>query len=254
MMKQERQEMILNRVEKEGRVTTNELVTELGLAEDTIRKDFQELSKRGLVKRVHGGVLRIENRLRDVESRAAEHPTVKQELAAYAAQLVAGRHALYIDGGTTNLRFAESLPASFNGMVITNAPAIAMALLHNPNVEISLVGGTLQKTTQVAEGMVAIEQIRQMNIECSVLGVSSLSPESGITFPSYEEAMLKKAVIDRSRSVLAIANREKLTSTATFYAAGIEAITTLVTNETDPKILAPFKSAGIEVLTVETQV
>lgn len=251
MMKQERQQLILDRVAKDGRVTTNELVAELGLAEDTIRKDFQELSKKGLVKRVHGGVLRIENELRDVESRAAEHPTVKQALAEYAVRLVSDKHTLYIDGGTTNLCFAKALPTSFTGMVITNAPAIAMALIHYPNLEISLIGGTLQKTTQVVEGMDAIQQIRQLNIECSILGVSSISPESGITFPSYGEAMLKKTVIEQSRSVIAIANKEKLSSTATFFTAGIDAITTLVTNESDPKVLAPFRNSGVEVITAD---
>lgn len=253
MMKQERQQMILDRVEKDGRVTTNDLVAELGLAEDTIRKDFQELSKKGLVKRVHGGVMRIEHSLRDVASREAEHPTVKQELAQYAAQLVADKHVLYIDGGTTNLCFARSLPDTFSGMIITNAPAIAMALVSNPNVEISLIGGTLQKTTQVVEGLEAIQQIQQINIECSVLGVSSISPDSGITYPSSGEAMLKKTVIEHSRSVLAIANKEKLSSTATFYTAGIDAISTLVTNETNPQILAAFQNAGVNVMSVNTE-
>ena len=56
MLKKERQIYILEKVKREGRAITNDLVEELGVAEDTIRKDFQELSKKGLVRRIHGGV------------------------------------------------------------------------------------------------------------------------------------------------------------------------------------------------------
>ena len=45
MLKKERRNYILARVRRDGRITTKELVEELGLAEDTIRKDFQDLSK-----------------------------------------------------------------------------------------------------------------------------------------------------------------------------------------------------------------
>ena len=70
MLKKERQIYILEKVKREGRAITNDLVEELGVAEDTIRKDFQELSKKGLVRRIHGGVLRMENNEPDNQTAA----------------------------------------------------------------------------------------------------------------------------------------------------------------------------------------
>ena len=110
MLKKERQIYILDKVEKEGRATTKELVAELGVAEDTIRKDFQEMSAKGQVQRIHGGVLRIEKKLLNFDDRITQQPSVKQELAESAVGLIEGKKILYIDGGTTNLKFAESLP------------------------------------------------------------------------------------------------------------------------------------------------
>ena len=109
MLKKERQIYILEKVKREGRAITNDLVEELGVAEDTIRKDFQELSKKGLVRRIHGGVLRMENNIIDFNERITMNPTIKQQLAMKATELISGKSVVYIDGGTTNLKFAESL-------------------------------------------------------------------------------------------------------------------------------------------------
>ena len=106
MLKKERQIYILEKVKREGRAITNDLVEELGVAEDTIRKDFQELSKKGLVRRIHGGVLRMENNIIDFNERITMNPTIKQQLAMKATELISLKSVVYIDGGTTNLKFA----------------------------------------------------------------------------------------------------------------------------------------------------
>ena len=225
MLKKERRNYILARVRRDGRITTKELVEELGLAEDTIRKDFQDLSAKGLVQRVHGGVLRLEEETDQADAQSAakilqeihalqaaatgresrekhvdfyervtRHPGVKKKLAARAAQLVSDIHVLYIDGSTTTLWFAEALPEDFSGTVITNSPAVALALCKYPDVEINIVGGTLQKVDRVVQGSRAIEQLQNLNIECSVLGISSLSAQHGLTYPSSGEAIYKREI------------------------------------------------------------
>lgn len=253
MMKQERHIYILEKLEKNGRVTTNELVAELGVAEDTIRKDFQEMSGKGLVKRIHGGILRIEKGLLDFNDRIVQQSSVKQLLAEKATDLVKNKHVLYIDGGTTNLKFAESLPLEFAGTIITNSPAISLALCKYPNIDISLIGGTLQKTSKIVEGTEAIQQIKQMNIECCILGVSSISPENGITFPLSSEAILKREVIEHSKQIIVIANKEKLGTVATFFSKDISCIDILVTNETNDKILKHYIKEGIQVISEQVE-
>lgn len=283
MMKKERQNYILDRVRKDGRITTKELVEELGLAEDTIRKDFQDLSSQGLVQRVHGGVLRLEEEESEMSAsqtpaqtqnsttnaadipfeqnsiekhidfyeRVTQYPDVKKKLAERAAQLAGGMHVLYIDGSTTTLWFAEALPRDFSGMVITNSPAVALALCKYPGAEITMVGGTLHKVDRVVQGSRAIEQLQNLNLECSILGISSLSAQQGITYPSSGEAIYKREIMNHSRKVIAIANREKLATSATFFSKEISAIDILVTNETRDEILAPFREAGVQVIVEE---
>lgn len=253
MLKKERHIYILEKVKNEGRAITNDLVAELGVAEDTVRKDLQELSRKGLVKRIHGGVLKIESGLVDFNDRIAMNPTIKQQLAMKATELIYDKNVLYIDGGTTNLKFAESLPKDYGGTIITNSPAIALALCAYKNVKINLIGGKLDPITRIIKGTSAIKQIEAMNIECCILGVSSLSPENGITFPSFGESQLKKELINRSNQVIVIANKEKLGSVSTFLTADISCIDILVTNETDEEVIRSYSQYGPQVIVYDVQ-
>lgn len=248
MLKRDRHIYILEKVEKEGRLLTKDLVADLNIAEDTVRKDFQELSAKGKVQRFHGGVLRIANEPRAFAERVGEQASVKQRLAKKAVEYVLDQHVLYIDGGTTNLRFAQNLPLDFKGTVITNDPAIALALCDHPNIELSLIGGILNKTTKVITGMKAIEQVQEVNVECCILGVSSLSEENGITYPISDEAVLKQEVLAHSKQVIAIASKDKIGSTSTFYAANLKEIDILITDEEDLEIIQSFEALGIKIV------
>lgn len=248
MMKKERQLYILDKVAREGRILTKDLVAELQIAEDTVRKDFQELSAQGKVQRFHGGILRIQDKPLDFNDRITELPSVKQKLAVRALEFIMDKHVLYIDGGTTNLKLAESIPIEFTGTIITNSPTVALALCEHTNVEIIVIGGNLNKITNVITGSKAIEQIQEMNMECCILGVSSISTENGITYPLTDEAMLKREVLNHSKQVIVIANKEKLGSVSTFFASDISAIDILVTNETNEEIIKKYQSFNIQVV------
>jgi DeoR/GlpR family transcriptional regulator of sugar metabolism len=57
MLTAERRQVILTRLERDGKVVASELVNALGVSEDTVRRDLRELAAGGLIQRVHGGAL-----------------------------------------------------------------------------------------------------------------------------------------------------------------------------------------------------
>ena len=65
MLARQRQERILDEVERHGGARVSELVTTLGVSDMTIRRDIEELARRGLVLRVHGGATSITGRSAD---------------------------------------------------------------------------------------------------------------------------------------------------------------------------------------------
>src|SRR5829696_5232569 len=105
LLSAERREAILDALSRDGKVVAARLVEELGVSEDTVRRDLRELAAHGLVKRVHGGAL-----------------------AQAALELLAPARVILLDGGTTNLELARRLPAGQECTVLTNSPPIAAAL------------------------------------------------------------------------------------------------------------------------------
>lgn len=250
MTKRERQHYILDCVKNSGRITTNELVAKFECTEDTIRKDFQELSARGLVQRFHGGVQQNEKGVLLYEERSASQTVVKEMLAQAAVPYLLDKHVLYIDGGSTNQKIVESLPRDFAATIVTNAIPIAAKLCEFPNVEAIMLGGSLNKAIRNTEGSIPISQLSLLNFDCYVIGVSSISLTNGITYPLLSEAQLKQDALSRSREIITAVSKEKLNTIAGFYAADATAISRMITDENDPAILAPYKEKGLDIITV----
>ena len=57
MLTSQRKRLILDRLRAEGQIIAKSISHELGLSEDTIRRDLRELAQEGLLQRVHGGAL-----------------------------------------------------------------------------------------------------------------------------------------------------------------------------------------------------
>jgi DeoR/GlpR family transcriptional regulator of sugar metabolism len=249
MLKKERHIYILQKIQAEGRALVVELTKELNVREDTIRKDLQELSSKGLVHRVHGGALSIVNDKIDFETRIDYNAGVKGQLAELAIPLLEKVNVIFIDGGTTNLKFAEKIPFSYKGRVITNSPSIALALCNHPYVQINLLGGELDKTARVNQGASTIQEIQRIHVELCVLGISSIDSNFGITVPSYEESLLKKQLIKQSSEVVSIISKEKLEKISTFYIDKCTVLDYLVTEKSvNASIVNLYAKMGIKII------
>ena len=58
LMKAERQNIILDILNKEKKIIAKDISTKLNVSEDTIRRDLNELDEKGLLKRVHSGAIK----------------------------------------------------------------------------------------------------------------------------------------------------------------------------------------------------
>ena len=57
MLKQERQEYILHQLNLHNKVLCADLSSKMGVSDDTVRRDLQELSQEDKLIKVHGGAL-----------------------------------------------------------------------------------------------------------------------------------------------------------------------------------------------------
>src|SRR5215212_11238424 len=99
----ERRQEILGRLARDGKVVAAQLVAELGVSEDTVRRDLRELAARGLVQRVHGGALPPAPRHGSFARRREAFAGEKAALAQAAVAVLGDARVVLLDGSTTNL-------------------------------------------------------------------------------------------------------------------------------------------------------
>lgn len=249
MLKEERQQLILLTLRTQGKVESAQLSAAFDTSEDTIRRDLRELAEAGLLKRVHGGGLPGTNVSVPFIKRLELSPTVKRSIGVRAARMIQPGQVVILDGGTTTLEVAKSLPVGLTFTVVTNSPVIADMLAENPSVDVILLGGHLDRQLRVTTGSAAVSALAEINADVCFLGVCSLDPGLGVTVTDYEEASLKKEMVNHSSIVVALADADKLNSTAPFLVAPIKRIDTIITdNRAGDELIQPFLQQHIEVI------
>ena len=128
MLTEQRKHLLLQRLKGDGRIVAKQLSAELGLSEDTIRRDLRELAAAGLLQRVHGGALPASPTIANLDARRSMAVEEKQRLGRAGAALVEPGQIVFIDGGTTNLELVRHLPLDLKATIITHSPIIAAAL------------------------------------------------------------------------------------------------------------------------------
>ena len=253
MLKEERHQAIMDRLQAEGKVVVTDLMTRFNVSEDTIRRDLDELAGLGRLQRVHGGAL-PRAPFFPFEQRVQEASTTKRALAEAAAQFIQDGQVILMDSGSSVLAVASSLPRSLRATIVTNSLPVAIALLHHPHIEVLVLGGQLKKEAQAMVGFPVIEALQQLRADLCVLGVCSLHPEIGISMLDREEANVKRTMIQRAAEVVTVADASKLGTAAPFVVGPINALTYLVTDSSiEPGILGPYQAQGITVIRADSK-
>lgn len=249
MLTQERRDLILERLTTGGRVLAAHLSDELGVSQDTIRRDLRELDEAGMLRRVHGGALPRQGDRTPFAVRARRAPEAKQSIARRAAACVCDGQIVMLDGGTTTLELARALGDDLSATVVTPSLPVALALADHPRVEVSLVGGRVRRSALVSVGAGAVRQLEGIRADVVFLGVCGLHPESGVTVQDGDERDTKAAMIAGAAEVYGLADHDKLGTALPFVVAPLTAVTHLITDRQASKAaLAPYRDAGIEVL------
>jgi DeoR/GlpR family transcriptional regulator of sugar metabolism len=252
MLTEERKARLLARLHRDGRLVASALSAELWVSEDTIRRDLRELAAEGLLRRVHGGALPITPAAMLSAAERERAPSAeKQALAAAAARLVGPGQTVLLDGGSTNLLLARQLPRDLSATILTSSPAVALALAEHERLEVVLLGGRLLGRTGTTAGPEAVDAIRAVSADLCFLGVCSLDAATGISCAEREETFVKRAMIERSADVVAVATADKLGAVAPHLVAPIGELARLVTSEAaSEERLAPYAAAGVELVRV----
>jgi DeoR/GlpR family transcriptional regulator of sugar metabolism len=245
----ERQQQILERLDRDGRVLAASLAETFATSEDTIRRDLRDLAGRGLCRRVYGGALPLSPASSSAQIRAGEAIDRKAALGQALAALIAPDSLLFVDSGSTNLAAVKAFPDDLRLTVATHDPAIAAALLAKRQITIWLIGGRVDARIGAALGGRTLADIEALRPELALLGVCALDPVAGVAAFDPEDAEIKRALLRNSSGVAAAILNEKLETSAPFALGPAESLDRVILEADAPEPTArAFADRGINVL------
>ncbi|MFJ7214240.1 DeoR/GlpR family DNA-binding transcription regulator [Amycolatopsis sp. NPDC098790] len=238
MLVGERRDLLLTRLAAEGKVLAKDVAAELGVSEDSIRRDLRDLAAAGLCQRVYGGALPVSPAVADYASRTAIAVDGKDRVARVAAELVRPGSTAILDGGTTTLAVAKALPRDLEATIVTHSPTVAVALLDHPGIDVFLLGGRLFRHSAVTCGAAAAEAAQAISADVFLLGVTGVHPEAGLTTGDAEEAAMKRALARRAADTFVLASAEKIGAASRFTVLPLADVAGVITDAENVQELA----------------
>lgn len=231
MLKEERQEYILSKISKGDRIYVTALSIELGVSDDTLRRDLTELDTKGLLTKVHGGAIAKSGISIKYTERLNTAISVKQQMAAKVISLLKDGEILLMDGGTSNLEVARKIPIDMELTIYTNSFPIIDALYNHPKIDLIFLGGKVFPSSQVTVGISVFQTLQTIRPDWVILGISDIHPEKGLTCPDREEAMIKRCMIERGVKRVILADSYKLDTARAYQVASLGDIDYIVTED-----------------------
>ncbi len=249
MLKEERQRLILEKLNANNRINFVELGKFLDVSYDSIRRDIIELEDKGFLKKVHGGA--VANSYLSVLGKENNGASSSEELAIVskkAQRLFENRQVIIMDGGTTNFLIAEQLPKTLEATIITNSPALAMALNEHPKIEVILLGGSYYKRYQITLGGEVSSQLAHINADYYFMGVNGVHTQKGMSIRHYEESLIKQKMMQAAKRTVCCVIEEKINVQESYKVCDFRQIDLMITNLKPTDIaLKDFHKLGVEI-------
>lgn len=216
MLTEERYSIILDTINKQRSVKLSDLCVLLDTSESTIRRDLNALAEKGMLTKVHGGAIALDDSFSPVEHNVEEKSKLfteeKKAIARYAASLVDEGDFVFIDAGTTTEQMIDYLPEK-NVIFVTNGFIHAKKLAQR-GFKVFIPAGKLKLTTEAIVGAECVLSIQNYNFTKCFMGVNGISVFGGFSTPDRNEASVKNAVINRSRTIYVLADHSKFDKVA----------------------------------------
>lgn len=250
MFIEERLKNMLIYLNDKGRLTVQEAMEFLNVSADTIRRDFNKLALKGLVKRTYGGIILPEYVSFDpsITEKMPQHQPEKGAIAKLAASLIKDEESIIIDAGTTTEKIIDYIIDFKHLTIIADALNIAMSS-SNKGFETIILGGFIRNETFSIIGPDAVAMMKNYHADKLFLGVSTLSLENGMMVPNRMEAEIKRELIKITNQVILVADHSKFNKTSLFTLGSLHEIDILITDsEADRDFIKQVEDQGVEVL------
>ena len=244
-----RREQILQLLQtvESGSLSVEEIADRFGVSFATVRRDLSRLRQGRHITRTYGGVALTGPAELSIHQRHLEFNPEKDAIGRRAAELVEDGAVVIVDAGTTTEFVARHLNAA-GVTVFTNGIGAVNVLLNKDNVSVVVLGGRLRSVNQTISGPDAEHMLHSVVADYAFIGTDAVHPQYGIASRTLEQSRLKTLMMQRTRQIVVVADRRKLSTDQFNYWSPLPARWRLITDDdADPAALDELRATGARI-------
>lgn len=206
----ERQAQIAERVRQHGVQTVAELSEHFDVTTQTIRRDINELSDLGVLKRRHGGVeLPIPDSNLNYGERRILNLAAKERIADAVARHVPAGASLAVSIGTTPEIAVRRLTQLRGLKLFTNNLMAALSACEAPAAEVHIPGGPVRLGARDVVGPQVEDFFARLKVDIGLYGVGGVDADGQLLDFHEEEIRVREAIRRNCRTSFLVLDATK---------------------------------------------
>ena len=188
MAQRRRQDLIMELIQQNGFVTTEQLVDQFKVTPQTIRRDLNELVEQNMLRRHHGGA-GIDSSTTNTayQARKIMDLEAKERIAAALVKMIPDNSSMFINIGTTTETIARALLDKKNLQVVTNNLHVASILAAKEDFHVIIAGGEVRNRDGGIVGEATRDFINQFKMDFGIIGISGIHSDGSLLDFDYRE-------------------------------------------------------------------
>lgn len=234
----QRHQKILELLESRGEISTTELMELLNISRETVRRDLNLLSNRGLLIKTHGGAISMEHKaafgfFTPLNNRRTAFQHEKQVLCRYAASFVENYDTIFLDNSTTVEHLIDYIPKYYKLTFVTNSiPLLTrFSILHNQNWKVFSLGGLLSYETCSVGHFLATNNLQLFEPTKAFVSCHGIGTNFWVTDTEMEDVEIKQYIVKICKETVLLADSSKIPRPGVIRIADASDFHAIVTNK-----------------------
>ena len=229
----ERHNAILTILKDRKSAKVGELAGGLFVSEATVRRDLSEMEKLGLIERSHGGAMLSDNADEvSIFVRMNKNAKEKERAASNALPHIPDFRSAFIDSSSTALALAERIDLSYK-TVVTNNLQTAINLSGKKDINLIILGGSVQYNTVSSTGSFTARQLEEFSFDLMISSCAGVNGEE-VYENSIEQKEIKLAAMKRSKFRILVFDSEKYGAYGAYKIANLKDYDLVASNSGHP--------------------
>jgi DeoR family transcriptional regulator of aga operon len=265
LIPEQRRTFIYDLIQRRGSVSIQELTDLNGASISTVRRDLDELARRGVIERTHGGAILA------LAQRTTFEPEYKIACQMYTEEKAAigracvdllqpGQSVIFDSSSTVYQAACSIIDRRCTILALTNDVNIAVAMANSSAIELKVLGGSLRPGSYTLLGEPGLNFLGRLHVDVCLLGIQAIGIHQGgqtgeaaicgtLSDTSLEVAAMKRTMIQAARKTVVLADSSKFGAPAFSDVSDFSAVDVLITDAgINPEQVSALEAAGVQIV------